>query len=93
MFLGLKSIQRDVNFCALTNLDHKFDKQRALCKLTKINAKLSHLYAVFQRKVCHDPTNPKNTSDTSYANVGLVLLQPFLSVSINSVQKQLFEAE
>jgi hypothetical protein len=93
MFLSLESIQRDVNFCALTNLDHKFDKQRTLRKLAKINAKLSHLYAVFQWEVRHDPTNPKNTSDASYANVGLVLLQPFLSVSIDSMQKQLFEAE
>ena len=69
MLLSLEGVERDVNLSSLAYLDHKFHKERALCELTEINAKLSHFNAVFEGKIGHDSANPKNASDTSDANI------------------------
>ena len=47
VLLGLESIHGDIYFGSLTYLDHKFDEEGALGQLAKINAKLTHLNAVF----------------------------------------------
>ena len=47
MFLGLKSVQRDVYFGALVDLHHEFHEEGTLGELAEIDTQMTHFNTVF----------------------------------------------